>query len=98
MSSKTKIIVAVLGIAVLLGAVYLLFFNNSSNTSAVSQSGGAPTSPAQASFLDLSSQIEPITFDTSILSDPRFTSLVDLHTAILPEAAGRKDPFAPLGS
>jgi hypothetical protein len=96
MSSKTKIIVVVLGVAVLLGVIYLMFFNNSSDTSAVSETGGAATSPAQVNFLNLLSQIQPVTFDTTILSDPRFTSLVDIHTAILPEAVGRKDPFAPL--
>ena len=97
MSSRTKIIIVVLGIAALLGAGYLLFFNTSNDTSAVAETGGAPTSAAETSFLNLSSQIEPVTFDTSIFSDPRFTALIDIHTAILPEASGRKDPFAPLG-
>jgi flagellar basal body-associated protein FliL len=97
MSNQTKIIAVVLGIVVILGAAYLLFFNTSSDTTAVT-SDGAPTSAAEVNFLNLSSQIEPVTFDTSILNDPRFTSLVDIHTAILPEASGRKDPFAPLGS
>ena len=98
MSSQTKIIIVVLGIAILGGAAYLLFFNTSSDTSAVSVTGGASTSQAETNFLNLSSQIEPVTFDTTILSDPRFMALVDIHTAILPETAGRKDPFAPLGS
>jgi hypothetical protein len=98
MSSRTKIIIVVLGIAVVLGAVYIVFFNSNDTTTGVSVSGGTPSSPAEVNFLNLSSQIEPVTFDTSILSDPRFTSLVDIHTAILPEATGRKNPFAPIGA
>jgi hypothetical protein len=98
MSSQTKIVIAVLGIAVILGIVYLVFFNSNSDTTAVSTTGGTPSSPAEVDFLNLSSQVEPITFDTTILNDPRFISLVDIHTAILPEATGRKDPFAPLGA
>jgi hypothetical protein len=45
-------------------------------------------------FLNLSSQIGPISFDTSVFSDPRFMALTDIHTAILPESVGRNDPFA----
>ncbi|MDR3547771.1 MAG: hypothetical protein P4M11_05820 [Candidatus Pacebacteria bacterium] len=96
MSSQTKAILIVLALAVVLAAAYLMFFNTNGTTTAVSSGSGAPTSQAEVSFLNLSGQIEPITFDTSILSDSRFTSLVDIHTAILPEATGRKDPFAPL--
>jgi hypothetical protein len=94
MSSKIKIIIAVLVIALLLGVGYLLFFNNNSDNTAVTTGPGEPSSAAEATFLDLTSQIDPISFDTSVLTDPRFTSLVDIHTAILPEPQGRKDPFS----
>jgi hypothetical protein len=94
MSSKIKIIIAFLVIALLLGAGYLLFFNNNSDATAVS-AVGAPTSAAQATFINLTNQLDPITFDTSVLSDPRFTALIDIHTAILPETEGRSDPFSP---
>lgn len=52
--------------------------------------------PAQAQFQSLTSQLGPISFDTSIFSDSRFTSLVSLATPITPEESGRLDPFAPL--
>lgn len=54
--------------------------------------------PAQTQFQALVSQLQPISFDTSIFSDPRFTSLVDLTTPITPETSGRIDPFAPIGA
>ncbi len=95
MSTRTKIIVGVVAGVVVLAAVYLLFFNSNSNTSAVS-SGGAPASTAEVAFLNLASKAGPISFDTSIFSDPRFTSLVDIHTVIVPDPQGRTDPFAPV--
>ncbi|MBA3788910.1 hypothetical protein H0X32_00755 [Patescibacteria group bacterium] len=95
MSSRIKIIVAVLVVAVLLGAAYLLLFNNNNTNAAVTVEGGA-TSAAEVTFLNLSSQLQPISFDTTIFTDPRFMALVDIHTAILPETSGRKDPFAPI--
>jgi hypothetical protein len=95
MSSKTKIIFGVVGVGALLIGAYLLFFNSSSNTSAIdAQSNSA--SAAEVTFLDLASQIEPLTFDVTIFSDPRFSGLVDLHTAVLQEPVGRSDPFATL--
>jgi hypothetical protein len=56
----------------------------------------ASDNPAQARFQALVSQLQPISFDTSIFSDPTFTSLVDLATPVAPEESGRLDPFAPL--
>jgi flagellar basal body-associated protein FliL len=91
MSKQTKIIIVALGIVVILGAVYVTFFNTSSDSSA------APASQAEVTFLNLASQLNPIVFDTSILSDPRFTSLVDIHTSVVPEVTGRTDPFASIG-
>ncbi len=95
MSSRTKIIFAAIGVGIVLLGAYLVFFNNTADTSAIS-SAGAPASTAEVSFLNLVAQIDPLTFDTSIFSDPRFISLVDIRTAIVPEAKGRIDPFAPL--
>ena len=95
MSTNTKIIIGV----VIAGAVgigaYLLFFNNNSDA-AVLSAQTAPASAAEISFLNLASQTEAVTFDTTILSDPRFKALVDIHTAIVPEPQGRINPFAPL--
>ncbi len=59
--------------------------------------GGGPASESEANFIMLASQLDSITFDTRVLSDRKFLSLVDIHTAILPEAQGRRDPFAPIG-
>jgi flagellar basal body-associated protein FliL len=96
MSTQTKIIIAVLIAGVLLVGAYLVFFNTSSSSSDVLTSNSAPASAAEVTFLNLATQLEPITFDTSILTDSRFTSLIDTRTSITPVAQGRRDPFAPV--
>ena len=51
---------------------------------------------AQVQFQTLVTELEPISFDTSVFSDPRFIALTDLTTSIAPEQSGRTDPFAPV--
>ncbi len=92
-SSNTIIIVVIILGALGVGG-YLLFFN--SNTSALSINNSAPASAAEQTFLNLTSEAESISFNTSILSDPRFTSLVDTRTAVVPVSEGRPDPFSPV--
>ncbi len=98
MSKQTQIIFAIgLVIVVLIGG-YFLFFNNNNQSTAVSATA-APSSADEATFIALTQELQPISFDpsvTAILTDPRFTSLIDIHTPILPEATGRTDPFAPI--
>ena len=93
-SRSTKIIVAV-GVLVLATAAYFLLMNKDDGETVLIEDGSA-ASEAQSVFINLAAQIEPVSFDTSILSDPRFLGLQDIHTAIVPEPVGRTDPFAPL--
>jgi len=76
------------------GGLYWYFFMGAPDEQSLS--AGAVQSQAQAQFETLIGQLEPITFDLTILSDPRFTALVDLTTPIASEPAGRTDPFAPI--
>jgi hypothetical protein len=77
-------------------AIYYMSGSSTDSTSAVSAS--APASAAELTFVNLVGQLNSLTFDTSILSDPRFTALVDIHTSLVPEAAGRRNPFAPISA
>lgn len=94
-----KLILAI--VTIVLGLVvpgYLLMSKGdgtATDTDVVTSS--APSSEAEVVFRNLIAQLTPLTFDTSIGTDPRFTSLVDLHTAIIPEQKGRRDPFAAFG-
>jgi hypothetical protein len=51
---------------------------------------------AQLQFQTLVTQLQPISFDTSILTDEHFLALQDITTQIVPETSGRLDPFAPV--
>lgn len=88
--SKNTIIAIAAGAALLAAAAYLLL--KPSTAPVVVET--APQSPAEVTFVSLASQLEPLGFDTSILSDPRFMSLVDIHTTVLPETPGHADPFS----
>jgi hypothetical protein len=79
----------------LIGAGYWYFFGGSS-APAAPLSETTPASDAAQQFLDLAGELASVSFDTTIFSDPRFTSLVDISTAVIPEVQGRPDPFAPL--
>ncbi len=92
-SKNTSILIAA-GIVILGVVAYFLWFRAPEATVTVESEG--PASQAQATFISLASQLEPVGFDTGILTDSRFTALIDIKTAILPETAGRTDPFAPL--
>lgn len=90
--NKNTIIAIAVGIGLLLAAAYFLFVRTPSDAVVTETQ---PTSPAELTFVNLASQLEPLGFDRTILTDPRFTALIDIHTAVIPEQAGRRDPFAP---
>lgn len=75
------------------GGIYWYFFTGSPQAPITAV---GPSNAAQAQFETLIGELGPITFDLTILSDPRFAALVDLTTPISPEPVGRRDPFAPV--
>ena len=93
--SKKNTTLLIAGAIVVLGLVAYFVWMKPSSGEAITITDG-PASGAQAVFLNLANQLEPIAFDARVLSDPRFTGLVDIKTTIVPEAGGRNDPFAPL--
>lgn len=93
-TSANTLMIAAAALIVAAGA-YWYFFTGNSNSPALTQVGGGG-SAAQAQFQTLVGELSPITFDTSIFSDPRFNALTDLATPVSPEPVGRTDPFATL--
>jgi hypothetical protein len=93
--SRNTIILVVCAIIVIGGGIYYFYFFNTGTGVGVS-SDTAIASDAEISFIALVSKLDPITFNTAILSDPRFTSRTDIRTTVVPESTGRKDPFAPI--
>lgn len=80
-----------LAAVILLGGAYLYFFDSSFLTPPV-----FITDTNVSTFTNTFIKLAPVTFDTEILSDPRFLSLTDIAPLITSEPAGRVDPFAPL--
>lgn len=88
-SNSTAIIITTLVIA---AGLYWYFFTGTGSQPPLSM--GAVQNQSQAQFSTLASQLQSITFDTTVLSDPHFAALSDLATPIIPETSGRLDPFA----
>jgi hypothetical protein len=95
--SRTNILLIILGVVVL-GAAAYYFLPSSDASSATALSGDMPADANEAAFIQLSSELDPISFDAHVLDDPRLTSLVDISTQVIPESSGRTDPFAPFGA
>lgn len=91
-SNTTILIVATLVVA---AGAYWYFFTGTGNQPPLSTTL-ATSNSAQMQFQTLLSQLQTISFNTSIFKDSRFMALVDLTTPIQPETLGRLDPFAPV--
>lgn len=77
------------------GGVYWYFFSDSEQV--VLTVDTTPGATERAHFESLAATLQSISFkDTSLFTDPRFVSLINLETPIVPEPRGRIDPFAVL--
>ncbi len=93
--NRTTVLSIILAVVLLgAGVYYFVFFNRDTGTALTSTDGGV--SDQEQDFLTLVGQLDPIVFDTSLLTDPRFTTRTDISTTIVPEVSGRSDPFAPI--
>jgi len=82
---------------VIAAGAYWYFFTGTGNQPPLT-ARNAIENKAQTQFQALVTTLTPISFDTAIFSDPRFTVLTDLTTQITPESSGRIDPFAVIGA
>lgn len=87
-------IIMILAAIVLLGGAGYWYFSSTNGTDAPLVAVDGSGSEAQSRFQALVSELNPISFDTSIFSDPRFGILINLATPINAESQGRIDPFA----
>jgi hypothetical protein len=81
--------------AVIVAAAAYWYFLSDAPTEAF-VTGGVVQSPTQLEFQMLVTQLQPVSFDTGVFSDPEFQALQDLTTPVAPEDTGRADPFAPV--
>jgi len=94
-AKNLNITISAVAIVVVLSGVYWYFFGGIS-TSATSLSETSAQGSGTGQIFLLTSEIANVSFDTSLLSDPRFAVLKDISTPIAPEPQGRTDPFAPI--
>jgi len=93
--SRSNILYIALAIVLVgAGVYYFTIFNRDTGAALTSTPGAA--SDEEQNFINLVGKLDPIVFDTTLLQDPRFTSRTDIRTTVLPESAGRTDPFAPI--
>jgi len=92
---KSNTIILIVATLIVAAGAYWYFFTGTGNALplTVSSSSG---NVSQAQFQTLVDELRPVNFDTTIFSDPRFTSLIDITTPVTPEPSGRSDPFAPI--
>jgi hypothetical protein len=82
---------------VLLGALWYGFAASSSPAPVLSTTNLANSTDTQdQELVSTLLQLQAISLDGTILSDPGFLSLQDFTTQITPEPVGRPNPFAPL--
>ncbi len=94
LSKNTTILIVAL--VVTIGVAGIVLFNATRTDPAViTETEGS--SESEMVFINLASQIDAIHFSTDLLNDPRFLILEDIRVAVIPENAGRKDPFAIIG-
>lgn len=99
MNLNSNTIIVIIATLVVGALAYWYFFTGTSNEAPLS---AAPqeivSSKARSQFEALVRELQPISLNTAIFSDPRFSALTSLGTPVAPEPAGRIDPFAPLSS
>ncbi|HEX8947135.1 MAG TPA: hypothetical protein VF829_02895 [Candidatus Paceibacterota bacterium] len=86
----------IIGIVVVLVGGYFYMSGTSGSELPVTVSASADSTSTPSQFESLVAQVTPLSFDTSIFSDPRFEALHDMTTPFTPVTVGRTDPFAPI--
>lgn len=81
---------------VVLGLAYYVW--TSTGSSDLLTTADATTSPVSQELLLTLGRLRTIKLDAAIFTDPTFTSLTDFGVTIPPEASGRRNPFAPVGT
>lgn len=91
---KNMVVIGVIVAA--LAALY--YFYSSSGGGATLTSSADAQSPVSVEILATLGNLRTIKLDNSLFADPLFISLSDFGVTIPPAAAGRRNPFAPVGA
>jgi hypothetical protein len=97
MNTKNIIVVIVLLIVGFIAFQYLTG-SNTNSTSSLSVDGNTTNSTDAQQIYSLLQEMAQVKLDDSIFSKPVFQNLKDNSVTFAPEAAGRNNPFSPIGS
>lgn len=96
--SSANIGFAAAALVVFAGLYWFFAPGESSNIEELPLSEASSIPLLESRFLELATQLNGISFNTTIFTDPRFSALIDITKEIIPEPAGRTDPFAPISA
>lgn len=94
---QNKIVMLVLGSLVAAGAAWYLFLRDTTPAPLLTTEDLTTTNAADKDVVETLLALRSITLSGTIFTDPAFVSLRDNGTQIVPEPAGRPNPFLPLG-
>lgn len=95
---KTAIIIIIVLVAAFVAYTYL-YPSGSSSDSLISKTdvnGLQSSGPSGQEFVTQLLTLNKLAFKTEIFNDPVFNSLQDFSQALIPQEAGRPNPFSPL--
>jgi hypothetical protein len=93
---QNKMVILVLGSVLAAGAAWYLFLRDTTTTPLLVTEDLTTTTGADKDVVETLLQLRAITLSGTIFTDPAFVSLQDRGTQIVPEPAGRSNPFLPL--
>ena len=94
MSSRVQNLIVVLGLLVVAALGYFLYTQNQNSVLSL----GTDVVTTQAAlenqdFLNKLNELQAITLDDSLFSDPRFQSFINFRPPVIEESVGRENPF-----
>ena len=90
--------IIIIAVVVIVGFALYTVFSPGKATPILSEQVIAENSPVDQDLISLLLELKGITLDESLFSESAFVSLQDFSKELVPEAVGRPNPFAPLGS
>lgn len=93
---QNKILIMVLGSVLAAGAAWYLFLRDTTPAPLLTTEDLTSTSGADKDVVETLLALRAITLSGTIFTDPAFVALKDTGTQIVPEPAGRPNPFLPL--
>lgn len=98
-TNSKKILISGIVAVVIIFIVYYVFFRTTAPVVTYDEFGNPIVAEVVGQdLIDLSAQLETVTFNPETLRKKTFTNLVDHSVALPTDPVGRRNPFSPVGS